>query len=184
MVKVIKFLIGFIITITVIVVGFCIYVINADNSTNPIISTLNSLIGDDDIFTTISNVNKIMDKVDMDTINSIKEIASDSQKLNDISESINDVDFKTLIEINSIVQNIDPDIIDGFKDIVEEMDINSLATADDVGEVFEVIDLSTMVEISDLLSDLDNQTKTDIQNQVDNIIGDDDVSNLISSLLK
>lgn len=181
MVKVVKFLIGFFIAITIIVVGFCIYVINADNSSNPIISTLNSLVGQDDVFTTISNVSTLMGKVDMDTINTINEIASDSQKMSDITGAIKNIDTTTLVELSDIVQNIDPEIVSDFKEIISDVDINSLTSTSDV---LDVLDLSTIVELTNLASELDTQTKVDLQSQIDSVIQDDDVSSLIAQFLK
>lgn len=184
MVKVVKFLIGFFITVTIIVVGFCIYVINADNSSNPLISTLNSLVGQDDVFTTLSNVGTLMNKVDMDTINTINEIANDSQKMDEIKSAIKSIDTATLVEMNNIVQNIDPEIVSDFKEIISDVDINSLTSTSDVSQVLDVLDLSTIVEITDLVGELDTQTKVDLQTQLDGVIQDDDVSSLIAQFLK
>lgn len=184
MVKVVKFLIGFFIAITIIVVGFCIYVINADNSSNEMISMLNSLVGEDDVFTTISNVNSLMSKVDVETINSINAIASDSQKMNELSSALSNIDTSTLVEMNNIVQNIDPEIVTEFKEIIDGVDIGSLSSSSNVGQVLEVVDLSTIVEITDLVSELDTQTKSDLQEQLDGVIQDAEVSALLSKLLQ
>lgn len=184
MIKVVKFLIVFIIVLTVAVVGFCFYVINADNSSNPVISNLNSLIGDDDIFTALSNIGTLAGKVDMDTINSLNEIANDSEKLNELSNALSSIDTNTLVEVNNIVQNIDPEIVSEFKDIIGDVDISSLSSSSDVSEVLEVVDLSTIVELSELVSELDPQTKEDLQAQIDSVVQDEDVSALISKFLK
>lgn len=183
MVKVIKFLIGFVITITIIVVGFCFYVINSDNSSNKYISMLNSLAGSDGVFTTLANVSSLMSKVDMETIDIITEIASDKEKVNQITNAISNIDTETIVEVTNIVKNIDPEIVSEFKDIVGDIDINSLTTATNTSDILEVVDLSTIVELTDIVSELDTQTKVDIQNQIDNVIQDSDVSKLFAQFL-
>lgn len=182
--NIVKFLIGFIVLLTVLVVGFCVYVINADNSSIPMISMLNSLVGDAGLFTTLSNVGSVMGKVDADTISSITAIAQDTQKVNEITSAIQNIDPATLVEVSNIIKDIDPEIVTEFKEIINNVDITSISNATDVNQVLEVVDLATIVEITDLVGELDTTTKDSLQQQIDTVIGDADVSSLVAKFLK